>query len=126
MYHSCGSNFKLMEYFIEAGVDILNPIQTTAANMDPVRVKSGLAAGFVWGGGVVDTQTVLPHGTADEVREQAQETNSHSRAGRRPGLRGGSRHPVRGSAAKHPRHGGHGVRTWTISDSVGFAAQNVP
>ena len=39
MYHSCGSNFNLMEHFIEAGVDILNPIQTTAARMDPVRTQ---------------------------------------------------------------------------------------
>ena len=73
MYHSCGSNFKLMEYFIEAGVDILNPIQTTAANMDPVELKKRFGGRICFWGGGVDTQTVLPHGTADEVREQAQE-----------------------------------------------------
>jgi uroporphyrinogen decarboxylase len=73
MYHSCGSNFKLMEYFIEAGVDILNPIQTTAVNMDPVELKKRFGGRICFWGGGVDTQTVLPYGSADEVREQVQE-----------------------------------------------------
>ena len=73
MYHSCGSNFNLMEYFIEAGVDILNPIQTTAAEMDPVELKKRFGGRIVFWGGGVDTQTVLPHGTSDEVREQVKE-----------------------------------------------------
>ena len=52
---------------------MLNPIQTTAVNMDPVELKQrfGGRIGF-WGGGV-DTQTVLPFGTSDEVREQVRE-----------------------------------------------------
>jgi uroporphyrinogen decarboxylase len=73
MYHSCGSNFDLMEYFIEAGVDILNPIQTTAAGMDPVELKKRFGGRIVFWGGGVDTQTVLPYGTADEVREQVRD-----------------------------------------------------
>jgi len=73
MYHSCGSNINLMEYFIEAGVDILNPIQTTAAKMDPLELKKRFGGRIVFWGGGVETQTVLPYGTADQVREQVQE-----------------------------------------------------
>jgi uroporphyrinogen decarboxylase len=73
MYHSCGSNSSFMEHFIDAGVDILNPIQTTAAKMDPVELKKRFGGRIVFWGGGVDTQTVLPHGTADEVREQVKE-----------------------------------------------------
>jgi uroporphyrinogen decarboxylase len=62
-----------MEYFIEAGVDILNPIQTTAAQMNPVELKRRFGGRIVFWGGGVETQTVLPYGTADEVREQAKE-----------------------------------------------------
>jgi len=73
MYHSCGSNSRIMDYFVEAGVDILNPIQTTAVNMDPADLKKRFAGRLVFWGGGVDTQTVLPYGTPDEVREQVQE-----------------------------------------------------
>ncbi len=72
-YHSCGSNFNLMEYFIEAGVDIFNPVQTTAANMDPVELKKRFGDRIVFWGGGVDTQTVLPNGTVEEVRNQVKE-----------------------------------------------------
>ncbi len=73
LYHSCGSVFNLMEYFIEAGVDCLNPIQTTAARMDPVELQKRFGGRIVFWGGGVDTQTVLLNGSADEVREQAKE-----------------------------------------------------
>ena len=73
MFHSCGSNFNLIEHFIEAGVDILNPIQATAARMDPVELKQRFGGRIVFWGGGADTQTVLPYGTTDEVREQVKE-----------------------------------------------------
>jgi uroporphyrinogen decarboxylase len=73
MYHSCGSNFNIMEYFIQAGVDIFNPVQTSAVNMEPARLKKHFGGRIVFWGGGVDTQAVLPRGTADEVREQVKE-----------------------------------------------------
>jgi uroporphyrinogen decarboxylase len=73
MYHSCGSNFNIMEYFIDAGVDIFNPVQTSAANMEPAMLKKRFGNRIVFWGGGVDTQAVLPRGTADEVREQVKE-----------------------------------------------------
>jgi hypothetical protein len=71
--HSCGSIFKLLPDILEAGFDILNPVQTSAADMG----AEGLAERFgdqvtFWGGGV-DTQQVLPFGTPEEVKLQVQE-----------------------------------------------------
>jgi uroporphyrinogen decarboxylase len=72
-FHSCGSVAGLLPYFIEAGVDIVNPIQTTAENMDPVKLKEQFGGKIVFWGGGVDTQTVLPFGSPDEVREQVKQ-----------------------------------------------------
>lgn len=67
--HSCGSNRAFYPDIIDAGFDILNPVQTSAAHMDPVGLKRdfGMKTTF-WGGGV-DTQRVLPFGTPDEIRQ---------------------------------------------------------
>lgn len=71
--HSCGSVMALIPDFIEAGFDILNPVQWTADDMDPATLKArfGDRATF-WGGGV-DTQNTLPFGTPDQVRDQVRE-----------------------------------------------------
>ena len=53
---------------IEAGFDILNPVQLSAANMDPVTLKSRFGDRIAFWGGGVDTQRTLPFGTAPEVR----------------------------------------------------------
>ena len=72
-YHSCGSVLGMMDYFIEAGFDIINPVQTSAANMDPVELRSRFGGRIVFWGGGIDTQSVLPHGSVDEVRSQVKE-----------------------------------------------------
>jgi hypothetical protein len=71
--HCCGSIVPLIPLFLEAGFEILNPVQTSARNMEPAMLKAtfGDQASF-WGGGV-DTQTTLPFGTPDEVRAQVRE-----------------------------------------------------
>jgi uroporphyrinogen decarboxylase len=73
LYHSCGSNWNLMEYFIEAGCDVFNPVQTTALNMDPVKLKEKFGSRITFLGGGIDTQTVLPFGTREKVVEQVKE-----------------------------------------------------
>ena len=67
-FHSCGNVVPLLEDLIEAGVEILNPVQATTWN-DPVEVKArfGDRLSF-WGG--IDSQRVLPYGTPEEVREE--------------------------------------------------------
>ena len=71
--HSCGSVLKLIPDFLDAGFDVLNPVQTSAAGMDPQTLADefGDRATF-WGGGV-DTQHTLPFGTPDEIRKQVRE-----------------------------------------------------
>jgi hypothetical protein len=72
-YHCCGSIYHLIPSFIEAGVDILNPVQCSAANMEPERLKREFGDKLVFWGGGVDTQRTLPFGTADEVRQEVRE-----------------------------------------------------
>jgi hypothetical protein len=71
--HSCGSIVKLLPDIIEAGFDILNPVQTSAAGMDPHTLKSEFGADIVFWGGGIDTQHTLPFGTPEEVRYQVKE-----------------------------------------------------
>jgi hypothetical protein len=68
--HSCGAVSKFLPSFIDAGFDILNPVQCSAAGMDPAELKSRYGGQLVFWGGGVDTQGVLPFGTPQEVREQ--------------------------------------------------------
>lgn len=71
--HSCGSIMDLIPHFLDAGFDILNPVQTSAAKMDPAALKKqfGDRATF-WGGGI-DTQRTLPFGTPEQVRAEVKE-----------------------------------------------------
>lgn len=71
--HSCGSVINLVEDFIASGFDILNPVQTSAANMDPRELKRRFGDRIAFWGGGVDTQQVLPYGTPDQVRQQVRE-----------------------------------------------------
>jgi hypothetical protein len=68
--HSCGSVIRFIPSFIEAGFDILNPVQCSATGMDPITLKETFGNQVVFWGGGVDTQKTLPFGTASEVREQ--------------------------------------------------------
>lgn len=68
-YHSCGSMIDLYDDFVAAGVDIVNPVQISAAGMDPEVLKSRWGDALTFWGGGVDTQHVLPFGTPDEIEE---------------------------------------------------------
>ena len=68
--HSCGSVERFFESFIEAGFDIVNPVQCSAAGMDPAELKRKYGSRLVFWGGGVDTQKTLPFGTPQEVREE--------------------------------------------------------
>lgn len=71
--HSCGSIEPLIPSFIEAGFDILNPVQCSAVNMDARTLKERYGHKIVFWGGGVDTQKTLPFGTPDEVRQEVKE-----------------------------------------------------
>jgi uroporphyrinogen-III decarboxylase len=68
--HSCGSVDRFIPSFIEAGFDILNPVQCSAANMEAAHLKADYGDRVVFWGGGIDTQKVLPFGTPEEVRKQ--------------------------------------------------------
>ena len=68
--HSCGAVEGFMGRFIEAGFDIINPVQCSATGMDPQTLKDRYGDKLVFWGGGVDTQHVLPFGTPEEVRVQ--------------------------------------------------------
>jgi hypothetical protein len=71
--HSCGSVANLIPHFIEAGIDILNPVQTSAANMDPARLKQQFGDRLVFWGGGCDTQSLLGRASPAEIREHVRE-----------------------------------------------------
>jgi len=72
-YHSCGSIVAFLDDFVEAGVDILNPVQTSAKDMDPKMLKEKYGDKLVFWGGGVDTQKTLPFGSPEEVRKEVAE-----------------------------------------------------
>jgi hypothetical protein len=71
--HSCGSVRALIPDFVDAGFDILNPVQCSAAKMDARELKAEHGARLTFWGGGVDTQKTLPFGTPDEVRAQVRD-----------------------------------------------------
>jgi uroporphyrinogen-III decarboxylase len=71
--HSCGGVFELIDDFIDAGFDIMNPVQCSAAQMDPKELKNKFGERITFWGGGIDTQKILPFGTFLEVREQVKE-----------------------------------------------------
>jgi uroporphyrinogen-III decarboxylase len=71
--HSCGSVYNLIPHFIDAGIDILNPVQTSAANMDPARLKKEFGGKIVFWGGGCDTQQVLGDAAPEHIREHVRE-----------------------------------------------------
>ncbi len=68
--HSCGSVERFFESFIESGFDIINPVQCSAAGMDPAHLKKTYGSRLTFWGGGVDTQQTLPFGTPAQVREE--------------------------------------------------------
>jgi len=68
MFHSCGGITAFIDTLIEIGIDILDPIQVSAANMDPARIKREYGSRICLHGSI-DTQYVLPLGSPQQVAE---------------------------------------------------------
>ena len=71
--HSCGSVYDLIPDLIEAGVDILNPVQTSAAKMNPRTLKEEFGDKITFWGGGACPQTVLPYKSPEEVKAHVRE-----------------------------------------------------
>jgi uroporphyrinogen decarboxylase len=69
-YHSCGSIRPFIPELIELGLDVLNPIQTTARDMDPGQIKAEYGDRLAFCGGI-DQRQVMPQGSTDDVRAEA-------------------------------------------------------
>ena len=69
LLHSCGSVYKFIGDFIDAGIDALNPIQVSAADMDTKKLKREFGNKIAFWG-AVDTQRVLPFGTRNDVKKE--------------------------------------------------------
>jgi hypothetical protein len=71
--HSCGAVYPLIPEFIDAGFDVLNPVQCSAKGMDPRILKREFGKELVFWGGGVDTQHTLPFGTPEAVYREVRE-----------------------------------------------------
>ena len=71
--HSCGAVEPFMPHFVEAGFDIINPVQCSAAGMEPQGLKDRHGKQLTFWGGGVNTQATLPFGTPEEVRREVEE-----------------------------------------------------
>lgn len=68
--HSCGSVYDVISDLIEVGVDILNPVQVSAAKMDTRKLKKEFGKDLTFWGGGVDTQDILPHRSPQQVKDE--------------------------------------------------------
>ena len=76
VYHSCGSIVEAIPLLIEAGVDVIHPIQALAAGMDPANLKDKFDGKISFCGGV-DTQDLLPNGTPEQVAAKVKELRTY-------------------------------------------------
>jgi uroporphyrinogen decarboxylase len=67
--HSCGSVYDLIPDLIDAGVEILSPVQFTAAKMDLASLKNDFGSDLSFWGGGVDTQHFLPRASVGAIRD---------------------------------------------------------
>jgi uroporphyrinogen decarboxylase len=72
LYHCCGSVYQLMPEFLDFGIDALNPIQVASKHMETKRLKEAFGDRITFWG-AIDTQHVLPYGSADEVRQEVRQ-----------------------------------------------------
>jgi uroporphyrinogen decarboxylase len=73
MLHCCGGVRELLDDLIEAGMDAINPVQTTCRGMDPAALKREFGGRMTFWGGGCDTRSVIAKGTPAEVRKHVQE-----------------------------------------------------
>jgi uroporphyrinogen decarboxylase len=73
LLHCCGGIHELIPDLIEAGFDILNPVQTSCKDMEPERLKNEFGKDITFWGGGCDTRDVLPNATPDEIEMHVKE-----------------------------------------------------
>ncbi|MFV1966156.1 MAG: uroporphyrinogen decarboxylase family protein [Pirellulaceae bacterium] len=71
-YHTCGACKRYIPDLLDNGIDIINPVQISATDMDPTELKSAFGEQLSFWGGAIDAQHVLPHADPETVREHVQ------------------------------------------------------
>lgn len=71
--HTCGSIYDLIPDLIDAGFEILNPVQTNCKNMEPERLKREFGKDVTFWGGGCDTRTILNQTAASDVKKHVLE-----------------------------------------------------
>ncbi|MDP6524303.1 MAG: uroporphyrinogen decarboxylase family protein [Kiritimatiellia bacterium] len=74
-YHCCGSFHPIIPALLDMGVDILDPVQTSARDMDLKTLKERYGNNVCWHGGI-DVQHLLPHGTTEEIQQTVREAKN--------------------------------------------------
>jgi uroporphyrinogen decarboxylase len=74
--HCCGGIYELLDDLIEAGLDMVNPVQISCRGMDPKRLKADFGERITFWGGGCDTQRILPLSKPDEISKHVQELSS--------------------------------------------------
>ena len=72
-FHCCGSIKPFIPILIDCGIDVLNPVQHSAADMDPNELKRSFGDKITFWGGGVNCQNILPTGTEEEIRANVRE-----------------------------------------------------
>ena len=103
LLHSCGAIRELLPDLVEIGVDVLNPVQVSAAGMETAALKRDFGRDLVFWGGGVDTQGVLGSGTPDEVRAEVRRRIGDLAPGGGYRLRLGPQHPGQRAAGERRR-----------------------
>jgi uroporphyrinogen decarboxylase len=80
-YHTCGACREFIPDLLDNGIDALNPVQISAANMDPRQLKAEFGDRLVFWGGAIDAQHVLPHADPETVREHVRRNLTALKAG---------------------------------------------
>lgn len=78
--HCCGSIFDILPDVIEMGLDVLESIQAEARNMNPYELKDRFGERITFWGGL-GSQSIIPHGTPQELREEIRRLAAHMRRG---------------------------------------------
>lgn len=68
-FHTCGAVYPIIEDLIEAGMQVMDPLQPIARGMEPARLKADFGERLSWWGGI-DVQNTLPFGTQEEVAQE--------------------------------------------------------
>jgi uroporphyrinogen decarboxylase len=68
--HTCGAVYDFLPYIIEAGVDIINPVQTSATGMDPQKLKNEFGKDLTFWGGGLDTQKSMLFNTPEQIKDE--------------------------------------------------------